>query len=72
MSSLLADADRLTAGICFLQDFDSRAGGFSTMLYWLEVQEMALQAAGGKPGSAAEAAAKELIASLPHSAVLAR
>lgn len=55
-----------------MQEFDCSAGGFSSMLYWLEVQDMALQAAGGKPGPEAEAAAKQLIASLPHSVVLAR
>lgn len=58
--------------MCVLQEFDGRAGGFTSMLYWLEVQDMALQAAGGKPGPEAEAAVKKLIASLPHSVVLAR
>lgn len=62
----------LTIPLNALQDIDRRAGGFSHMLYWLQIQEMALQAAGGKPGPEAEAAAKKLIASLPHSAVLTR
>jgi hypothetical protein len=42
------------------------------MLYWLQIQDMALQAAGGKPGPEAAAAAQKLIATLPHSAVLTR
>jgi hypothetical protein len=42
------------------------------MLYWLEIQDMALQAAGGKPGPEAAAAAEKLIATLPHSDVLTR
>lgn len=58
--------------LIFLQDTYRRAGGFNSMLYWLVIQDMALQAAGGKPGPEAEAAAKKLIATLPHSAVLTR
>jgi hypothetical protein len=42
------------------------------MIYWLEIQQMALQLAGGKPGPAAKAAALELMEKLPHSAVIAR
>jgi hypothetical protein len=42
------------------------------MPYWLEVQQMALQLAGGKPGPAAKAAALQLLKTLPHSTVIAR
>jgi hypothetical protein len=55
-----------------LQALDIQAGGFSTLWYWLEIQEMALRAAGGQPGPAAEAAALELIRALPHSVALTR
>jgi len=54
------------------QVFDLQAGGFGNLLYWLEIQDMALRQAGGPTGPAAEAAARELIRTLPHSAVLAR
>jgi hypothetical protein len=55
-----------------LQALDIQAGGFSTLLYWMEIQDMALRAAGGQPGPAAQAAAQQLIRALPHSVVLTR
>jgi hypothetical protein len=43
-----------------------------SMHYFLEVQQMALQQAGGKPGQEAKAAAVHLLQALPQSAILAR
>lgn len=48
------------------------ADGFSSMMYWLEIQDMALRLAGGTPGPEAEAAANWLIQRLPHTFVIAR
>jgi hypothetical protein len=44
----------------------------STLAYWLEIEEMALQMADGQTGEAAMAAADGLIKTLPRSAVFAR
>jgi hypothetical protein len=54
------------------QVFDSHHAGFAHLLYWIKVQHMALQLAGGKLGEAAESAAKKIIQQVPHSVVLAR
>lgn len=54
------------------QTLDIWQGCFPYMLYWLEVQQMALQLAGGKPGPAAEAAALQLMEKVPHSALITR
>jgi len=51
---------------------DASRGGFPFMLYHLEIEQMALQKAGGQPGPAAKAAALELLDKLPHSVVLTR
>jgi hypothetical protein len=42
------------------------------MLYYLDIQQLALQQAGGQTGPAARAAAVELMDKLPHSVVAAR
>jgi hypothetical protein len=42
------------------------------MMYWLDIQQMASQLAGGKPGPAAKAAALHLLENVPHSVVVAR
>lgn len=55
-----------------LQGMDDGNGCFPFMLYWLEIQQMALQLAGGKPGPEAKAAALQLLEKVPHSAVIAR
>jgi hypothetical protein len=52
--------------------FDYQHGGFPHLLYWLEVESMALQLAGGKLGEAAVSAARTICESVPHSVILAR
>jgi len=51
---------------------DVTCDGAPFMLYYLELQQMALEAAGGRAGPAASAAGEKLLETLPHSVVLAR
>jgi hypothetical protein len=54
------------------QVFDYEHAGFAHLLYWVEIERMALQLAGGQVGEAAVSAARSIINSVPHSAILAR
>lgn len=54
------------------QAFDYEHSGFAHLLYWVEVERMALQAVGGQVGNAAVAAACSILDSAPRSVVLAR
>jgi len=51
---------------------DVTYGGAPFMLYYLELQQMALEAADGTTGPAARAAGEKLLETLPHNVVLAR
>lgn len=55
-----------------MQVHDASLAGAAYMLYYLDIQQLALQQAGGQTGPAARAAAVELMSKLPHSVVAAR
>jgi hypothetical protein len=54
-----------------MQQYDHEHGGFAHLLYWLEVESMAMQLAGGQVGEAAVSAARSIIDTVPPSAFLA-
>jgi len=55
-----------------LQVLDAVHGGFGYLTYYLEMKQLALEYAGGKPGQVAVQKAQQLLTSLPHSALFAR